>query len=107
MINEISDLRIVLEACDTAVSELRSGSTPGPSTPLADTVQILGRIHKYLEELEWIVSSCSSGLADGPIQVNKVAKYRWLKEKSKVEEIKHRLRDSKQDLLMLLESHRV
>lgn len=107
LINEISDLRIILEACSSAVTELyRSSNSPNPPTPLADAEKILNRTKTQLEDLEKIVLSCFGGSSDSA-NVSRIVKLRWLREKGKAERLQGKLRDSKQDLLMLLESQSV
>ncbi|KUJ10167.1 ankyrin [Mollisia scopiformis] len=107
LINEISDLRIILEACSSAVTELyRSANSPNPPTPLADAVKILDRTKTQLEELEKVVKHCFGGSLDST-NVSKMVKLRWLREKGKAERLQGKLRDSKQDLMMLLESQSV
>jgi len=107
LVNEISDLRIILEACSSAVSELyRSSNTPNPPTPLADAEKILNRTKCHLEDLEKVVLSCFGGSSD-PSNISRGVKLRWLRERGKAERLQGKLRDSKQDLLMLLESQSV
>jgi hypothetical protein len=59
LINEVFDLRIVLEACDAAVKELyKIPTAEDPTTLLADAAQILDRTRGYLEQLDKVISSC-------------------------------------------------
>lgn len=107
LINEISDLRIILEACSSAVTELyRSANTANPPTPLADAEKILNRTKCHLEDLEKAILSCFKGSSDLS-NISPGVKLRWLREKGKVERLQVKLRDSKQHLLMLLESQSV
>jgi hypothetical protein len=107
LINEISDLRIILEACSSAVTELyRTSNTANPSTPLADAEKILNRTKCHLEDLEKAILSCFKGSSDLS-NISRGVKLRWLREKGKVERLQGKLRDSKQHLLMLLESQSV
>jgi hypothetical protein len=107
LINEISDLRIILKACSSAVTELyRSANTANPPTPLADAEKILNRTKCHLEDLEKTILSCFKGSSDLS-NISRGVKLRWLREKGKVERLQGKLRDSKQHLLMLLESQSV
>jgi hypothetical protein len=103
LINEISDLRIILEACRTAVAELyRTSNTLNPPTPFSDAEQILNRTKCHLEDLEKVVLSCLGSSSD-PSNISRGVKLRWLREKGKTEWLQSKLRDSKQNLMMLLE----
>ena len=107
LINEISDLRIVLEACSSAVTELyRTSNTANLPSPLADATTILHRTKGYLEDLEKVILSCFGGSSD-PSNISRGVRLRWVREKGKAERLQAKLRDSKQDLLMLLESQSV
>ncbi|KAF2194259.1 hypothetical protein K469DRAFT_689282 [Zopfia rhizophila CBS 207.26] len=107
LIDEVSDLRIVLEACNSAVTELYSNvDSPNPPIPLADASQALDRTKCHLDHLYDLVSSCF----DSDLDVSKtrpVVMFRWMKIRSKTEVIQQLLQDSKQGLLMLMESQSV
>lgn len=108
LVNEVSDLRIVLEACDTAVKELYNGASQSqPVTPLADADKVLNRTKEHLEELDKLISSCLPGALGSASGVFASSRLRWIKVRSKVEKIQQKLRDSKQDLVMLMESQSV
>jgi hypothetical protein len=103
--NEISDLRIVLGACESAVNELYANSSEhNPPTPLADVVQLFEKTTGFLNELDRIVISCLKDSRDGEGR-SRVAKFRWLRERSNVRSLQNQLRGAKQDILVLMESH--
>jgi hypothetical protein len=107
LINEVSDLRIVLEACDAAVKELyKIPTAEDPTTLLADAAQILDRTRGYLEQLDKLISSCLGDHHD-TTSVSKTARFRWLRVRGKVEKIQQKVRDTKQDLMVLMESQSV
>lgn len=107
LINEVSDVRIVLEACDAAVKELHNDNQQKrPPIPLANATQVLHRTEGHLFELDTLVSSCVHGPSGGPA-ILKSARLRWMKARNKAERIQQQLRDSKQDLIMLMESQSV
>jgi len=107
LVNEVSDLRIVLEACDSAVQELYSDShQQDPPTPLADATQVLSRTEDYLKELDSLIRYCLHDPTNGP-SIFKSARLRWIKVRNKAERVQQQLRDSKQDLVMLMESQSV
>ena len=110
--NEISDLRVVLGACETAVGELYSNpdfSHRRLRIPFSDLNQILGRIKGSLAGLDTILSSCMPACSpDTSSRHNiRVAKLKWIREKSNAQRLQNHVRESKQDLLVLLESHSV
>jgi hypothetical protein len=110
--NEISDLRVVVGACETAIGELYSNpdlSHRRSRIPLCDLDQILGRIRGSLAELDAILSSCLPACSPDPSRGNRihVAKLKWIREKSNAQRLQNHVRESKQDLLVLLESHSV
>ncbi|KAF2682611.1 hypothetical protein K458DRAFT_390536 [Lentithecium fluviatile CBS 122367] len=107
LVNEVLDLRMVLEACDSAVHELHRDTHQAINgTPLADAVQILHRIKRYLGELDSLISACLDDSANAS-GIFKTARLRWVKVRNKAEKIQQQLRDSKQDFLMLIESQSV
>jgi septation ring formation regulator EzrA len=107
LVNEVSDLRIVLEACDSAVQELYKDShQQSPPTPLADATQVLSRTQIQLKELDSLIKSCLHGQSTGPAILTS-ARLRWIKARNKAERIQQQLRDSKQHLFMLMESQSV
>lgn len=110
--NEISDLRVVLSACETAIGELYSDpdlSQRRSRIPLSDLDQILGRIRGSLAELGAILSSCLPACSPDTSSRHSihVAKLKWVREKSNAQRLQNHVRASKQDLLVLLESHSV
>ena len=107
LVNEVSDLRIVLEACDSAVQKLYSDSQQkSPLTPLADAAQVLNRTEIHLKELGSLVTWCLHGAPESH-GIFKSARLRWIKARNKAEMIQQQLRDSKQHLVMLMESQSV
>jgi hypothetical protein len=110
--NEISDLRVVLGACETAIGELYSNpdlSQRRSRVPLSDLDQILGRIRESLAELGAILTSCMPACSPDTSskQSIRAAKLKWVREKSNAQRLQNHVRESKQDLLVLLESHSV
>lgn len=110
--NEISDLRVVLSACETAIGELYSNpdlSQRRSRVPLSDLDQILGRIRGSLAELGAILSSCLPACSPDTNTRHCicVAKLKWIREKNNAQTLQNQVRESKQDLLVLLESHSV
>lgn len=107
LVNEVSDFRIVLDACDAAVKEMYKDSNgANPITPLATAAQVLDRTKGQLEELDKLISYCLRENSHAP-SIFANAKIRWIQAKSKTEKIQQKLRDSKQHLLMLMESQSV
>lgn len=105
IIDEISDLRVVLGACESAVNELYANSSGhDPPTPLADVAQLFEKTAGFLIELDGIVGSCLKDSRGGEGRI-RVAKFRWLREKSHVKSLQNQLREAKQDILVLMESH--
>lgn len=103
--NEISDLRIVLRACETAVQELYANSSEhDPPTALADVAGLFEKTTALLEELDKAVGSCLKEGSDDHGKA-KVAKFKWLRQRRHVRTIQEKLRESKQDILVLMESH--
>jgi hypothetical protein len=75
-----------------------------PITPFADAVQILDRTVLCLQELDGLVVSCLRGAgASGAFR----ARMLWIKTRSKAERLQQKLRDAKQDLMVLMESQSV
>jgi hypothetical protein len=110
--NEISDLRVVLGACETAIDELYSNpdySQRRSRVPLSDLDQILGRIRGSLAELSAILSACLPACSKGTTSGHsiRVAKLKWIREKNNAQRLQNHVHESKQDLLVLLESHSV
>jgi septation ring formation regulator EzrA len=107
LVNEVSDLRIVLEACDSAVQELYKDSQEhDPPTPLSDAARILSRTQGQLKELDSLIHSCLNASSTGSAILTSV-RLRWMKARSKAERIQQQLRVSKQHLLMLIEAQSV
>ena len=103
--NEISDLKVVLDACDSAIAEVHSNLALGrPRIPLADVAQVIDRIKGSLSELEDIVLSCLSS-AKGNGSSRHLSKLKWTREKSKAQRLQSQIREGKKDILVLLESH--
>lgn len=103
--DEISDLRIVLGACESAVNELYANSNGhAPPTPLADVAQLFEKTTGFLTELDRIANSCLKNSHNGEGRF-RVAKLRWLKERNHVRNLQNQLREAKQDILVLMESH--
>jgi hypothetical protein len=105
--NELSDLRIVLGACESAVKELYTNSTEHhPPTTLSDAASLFDKAKKLLKDLENAVRSClkASDNEEGKIKP-RVLKIRWLREKGKIKALQEQLRETKQDILVLMESH--
>lgn len=103
--NEISDLRIVIGGCESALNDLYANSSErDPATPLSDVVQIFERATEYLEKLAELAASC---VKEGSVEEGRMraAKIRWLRQKSNVKTLQLQIRESKQDILALMESH--
>jgi len=101
--NEIADVRLLLDACESALRKWHQSSSQ-KSLPLSFTksVEILDFIHDKVNELDALVKRCyeRSGSAQ-----TEFSKWRWLRERSNVKKIQESLRDSKRDLMLLLEVH--
>ena len=105
--NEISDLRVVLGACETAIGERYTNPhLPNPPIPLSDLGQIVESLKSSLADLDGVLSSCLIHSADGKHGI-RVAKLKWIREKSNAQRLQNHVRQSKLDLLALLESHSV
>jgi hypothetical protein len=103
--NEISDLRIVLVACECAVKELHANSTDHElPTALADAASLFDKTTRLLKDLENAVRSCFK-LRDTEDGKTRVVKFRWLREKGKIRSLQNALREAKQDIIVLMESH--
>jgi chromosome segregation ATPase len=103
--NEISDLNVVLRACESAVKELFENSSEHERpTALAEVASVFGKTTKLLHSLENAVRSCLK-FPDKEGEEIRVEKIRWLREKSKITKLRNELRERKQDILVLMESH--
>jgi len=104
MINETSDLQLVLDASEIALREWRKSSDksylPESFSSVSD---ILRRMQERLEELSRLANRC---INEGkPERRSMKVNLRWLKERSKAKAILNGLKEAKSDLLVLLETH--
>ncbi|KAF2232683.1 ankyrin [Viridothelium virens] len=105
VVNEISDLQLVLETCKSVV-ESSVGSGVDLSAATAKINILLGKSEQHLQELGQLVSSClSPSSSGGGIQRVRIAKLRWLKASNHINKLRTQLRASKQDIQMLLEAN--
>jgi hypothetical protein len=105
VMNDISDLRIVLDACETAFRDFLNPLNPGPAIlPTSNTLRILSRAETQLKEMDRIVCRCVVASSDNG-SASRVALLRWLLDKGKVQMVQMRIRDTKQDLVTLLGAH--
>ncbi|KAL9071606.1 MAG: hypothetical protein Q9157_005414 [Trypethelium eluteriae] len=105
VVNEISDLQLVLETCK-AVTEHLATSDIDRSAPTAEINVFLCKSEQYLQELGQLVSSClSPSSSGGGIQRVRIARFRWSKASSQVNKLRTKLRDSRQDIHTLWEAN--
>lgn len=107
LVNEVSDLQLVISACESAVEDLAQYNGDC-SAPLSTATSVLERAKRDLFELGSLVSSCLKPSSSGAgVQQVRVARVRWLKASAAAEKLQTRLRDSKQEILMLLGANSV
>lgn len=103
LVNEVADLRVVLDACEDAGNDscLGSGMTGPP-----DAARFLEQTREYLQELDGIVRGCLNGKSSAH-GVLRSTRLRWVKARGRAEKVQQKLRESKLDLVMLMESQSV
>jgi ABC-type transporter Mla subunit MlaD len=107
LVNETTDLRLLLDATDSALREWRTVSGQTLLPPSFNKVDdVLNGLTKNLNALSDIVRRC---LAERDPESGKflsnVARVKWLKDKKKAKPFQKALQESKKDLLVLLEAH--
>jgi Fungal N-terminal domain of STAND proteins len=94
LINEVSDLRMVLNTMDVAASNI-------PREYLVALGKIIDSCNKIILELEGTLNSFSTTPPRRNISLQtQVQRVRWLKRKGKVEDLRQRLRDAKSTLIL-------
>jgi hypothetical protein len=107
LINEISDLHILLESCESALRHWHK-ATPGSTFPvsLAKSNQIIESTHESVKELTNIARRCVSASVDEQQHgMSFSSKMRWLREKGDAKKLQQKLGSDKDDLILLLEAH--
>jgi hypothetical protein len=99
LINEISDLRIVLDAIAVVLKEWQDGQNPWPSTDMGLS-HILASADRKLLELNNLVLSCL--VNPNSTSLIQPARLKWLRERKRIKECRKGIRDRKQDLTTLL-----
>jgi hypothetical protein len=94
LINEVSDLRMVLNTMDVAASNI-------PRENLVALGKITDSCNKIILKLEGTLNSFSTTPPRRNISLQtQVQRVRWLKRKGKVEDLRQRLRDAKSTLIL-------
>ena len=104
LINETSDLQLVLDASEIALREWRKSSDKSYLPELFSSVSdILKRMQERLEELSRLANRC---INEGKFEQRSVkVNIRWLKERSRAKSILSGLKEAKSGLLALLEAY--
>jgi hypothetical protein len=105
LINEVSDLQVVLAAIEAAFTGWQNThGSPSLETPLSNGFHILDRAKDQLQLLNNVVSSFVED-SERVIKPSRTAQFRWVREKRKIKRIQHNIYEAKNELAVLLGAH--